>query len=162
MTQRHGQTSGSIRTAGTGTTLDCGPRSTARVLKVGRDDGKRDIQRTAGSGRERTGSFRAKVEGSRPSSSTRTTSSDPRGLTNGPRDAAELVTVIKIASALLVRNSTAYLLRTSTACSRIAVRTRVTTRTFTDPGGRYSRTGLPPWVLDVEAFLGPGMRDTWV
>src|SRR6202035_4813091 len=30
----------------------------------------------------------------------------------------------------------------------------------TDPGGRYSRTGLPPWVFDGEAFLGPGMCDS--
>jgi hypothetical protein len=31
--------------------------------------------------------------------------------------------------------------------------------TRTDPGGRYSRTGLPPWVFDGEASLGPGLRD---
>src|SRR6516164_4849597 len=29
----------------------------------------------------------------------------------------------------------------------------------TDPGGRYSRTGLPPWVFDGEAFVRPGMCD---
>jgi hypothetical protein len=29
----------------------------------------------------------------------------------------------------------------------------------TDPGGRYSRTGLPPWVFDGEAFARPGMCD---
>jgi hypothetical protein len=30
----------------------------------------------------------------------------------------------------------------------------------TDPGGRDSRTGLPPWVFDGEAFARPGMKDT--
>ena len=29
----------------------------------------------------------------------------------------------------------------------------------TDPGGRDSRTGLPPWVFDGEAFAWPRMKD---
>ena len=29
----------------------------------------------------------------------------------------------------------------------------------TDPGGRDSRTGLPPWVFDGEADAGPRMKD---
>src|SRR4029077_17109161 len=30
----------------------------------------------------------------------------------------------------------------------------------TDPGVRDSRTGLPPWVVDGEAFARPRMKDT--
>src|SRR2546425_983785 len=30
-----------------------------------------------------------------------------------------------------------------------------------DPSVPNSGTGLPPWMLDVEAFAGPGMKDPW-
>jgi hypothetical protein len=40
------------------------------------------------------------------------------------------------------------------------VETRVTACPRTDPGGWYSRTGLPPRVFDGETFLGRGMRET--
>jgi len=43
---------------------------------------------------------------------------------------------------------------------RIAVGMRIAAHPRTDPGGRDSRTGLPPRVLDGEANAGPRMKDT--
>src|ERR1700746_2490196 len=43
--------------------------------------------------------------------------------------------------------------------SRIAVGIPVTRYPRSDPSERNSRTGLPPWVSDGEALVGPRMKD---